>query len=197
MLFESVGPAGALIRKISNVEINDIFSSALAAGTARDSTLDTGADLNVEDLQQLEATQIGSTSARTYLHYLRAVGWHRMMVYILLLLLAIAIQTVTPVYLQIWSTFNDTHDDADARRKLGVFLGGYAVFEVAYSIALTSLFYYLIMEITLRAALALHTGQFSALMKVPAEFFSTTPVGQILSRFSQDIFIIDDLFPIR
>jgi ABC-type multidrug transport system fused ATPase/permease subunit len=37
---------------------------------------------------------------------------------------------------------------------------------------------------------------FSALMKTTIEFFNTTHPGQIISRFSQDIFILDDLFPI-
>ncbi|KAJ7122933.1 P-loop containing nucleoside triphosphate hydrolase protein [Mycena epipterygia] len=136
------------------------------------------------------------TTNKTYLHYMRSVGWNRMAIYALLLLVTIAIQVVTPVFLQIWSTFNDTHSARAARNKMGIFLGSYAIFEVFYSIAITVLFYYVIMAVTLRASANLHAGIFSGLMKTSIEFFSTTHPGQIISRFSQDIFVLDDLFPI-
>ncbi|KAJ7666509.1 P-loop containing nucleoside triphosphate hydrolase protein [Mycena rosella] len=102
----------------------------------------------------------------------------------------------TPVFLQVWSTFNDTHSAREARSKTGVFLGSYAIFEVFYSIAITALFYYVIMGVSLRASANLHSGLFSGLMKASIEFFSTTHPGQIISRFSQDMFVLDELFPI-
>ncbi|KAF7354865.1 p-loop containing nucleoside triphosphate hydrolase protein [Mycena sanguinolenta] len=51
-------------------------------------------------------------------------------------------------------------------------------------------------SVALRASANLHAGLFSALMNTAIEFFSTTHPGQIISRFSQDIFILDELFPI-
>jgi ABC-type multidrug transport system fused ATPase/permease subunit len=119
-----------------------------------------------------------------------------MWLYAILLLIAIGIQVATPVFLQIWSTFNDTHSARVSRSRTGIFLGSYAIFEVLYSISITVLFYYVIMVVTLRASANLHAGLFSALMKTTIEFFGTTHPGQIISRFSQDIFILDDLFPI-
>jgi hypothetical protein len=111
----------------------------------------------LEEMEPLEASS-HSTSRKIYLHYMRSVGWHRMTVYALLLLVAIAIQVVTPVFLQIWSTFNDTHSDREARNRTGIFLGSYAIFEVFYSISITVLFYYVIMAVTLRASANLHAG---------------------------------------
>ncbi|KAJ7499429.1 P-loop containing nucleoside triphosphate hydrolase protein [Mycena latifolia] len=136
------------------------------------------------------------TTRKTYLHYMRSVGWTRMALYASLLFLAIAIQVVTPVFLQIWSTFNDTHSARAARNKGRLFLGGYAIFEVLYSIAVSALFYFVIMKVSLRASANLHAGLFSGLMKTSIEFFATTPPGQIISRFSQDTFMLDELFPI-
>jgi hypothetical protein len=152
-------------------------------------------DLEADDMQPLESTS-DSTTRKTYLHYMRSVGWHRMWLYAILLLIAIGIQVATPVFLQIWSTFNDTHSARVSRSRTGIFLGSYAIFEVLYSISITVLFYYVIMVVTLRASANLHAGLFSALMKTTIEFFGTTHPGQIISRFSQDIFILDDLFPI-
>ncbi|KAJ6463215.1 P-loop containing nucleoside triphosphate hydrolase protein [Mycena vitilis] len=137
-----------------------------------------------------------STTFKTYLHYLRSVGWNRMMLYAVLLLGAIGIQVATPVFLQVWSTFNDTQSASQSRKRTGVFLGSYAIFEVLYSISITVLFYYVIMVVTLRASANLHSGLCSALMNTTIEFFGSTNPGQVISRFSQDIFILDDLFPI-
>ncbi|KAJ6567387.1 P-loop containing nucleoside triphosphate hydrolase protein [Mycena vulgaris] len=152
------------------------------------------------DGDELEEPEIApdsiSATRKTYLHYLRSVGWIRMTLYAFLLFFAIGIQVATPVFLQIWSTFNDTHSARAARNKLGLFLGAYASLEVLYSIAITALFYYAIMGVSLRASANLHAGLFSGLMKTSIEFFSTTHPGQIISRFSQDIFVLDELFPI-
>ncbi|KAJ7477237.1 P-loop containing nucleoside triphosphate hydrolase protein [Mycena galericulata] len=160
-------------------------------------------DQATEDLEETEIDEpeplemdLGHTTRQTYLHYMRSVGWDRMALYAVLLLVAIAIQVATPVFLQIWSTFNDTHTTLAARNRMGIFLGSYAIFEVLYSIAITALFYYVIMAVTLRASSNLHAGIFSSLMKTSIEFFDTTNAGQIISRFSQDIFVLDDLFPI-
>ncbi|KAJ7667519.1 P-loop containing nucleoside triphosphate hydrolase protein [Mycena polygramma] len=165
-------PTVEIISKDSMEEQND-----LCVGEALDSSFD-------------------STTFKTYLHYLRSVGWNRMAIYAILLLGAIGIQVATPVFLQVWSTFNDTHSASQARKRTGVFLGSYAVFEVLYSVSITVLFYYVIMVVTLRASANLHSGLFSALMNTTIEFFGTTNPGQIISRFSQDIFMLDDLFPI-
>ncbi|KAJ7727914.1 P-loop containing nucleoside triphosphate hydrolase protein [Mycena metata] len=158
---------------------------------------------DVEDTEEPEADEIVAlesdskfTPGQTYLHYMRSVGRNRMTLYAILLLVAIGIQVATPIFLQVWSTFNDTHSTRLSRNKTGVFLGGYAIFEVLYSISITVLFYYVIMVVTLRASANLHHGLLSALMKTTIEFFSTTHPGQIISRFAQDIFILDDLFPI-
>ncbi|KAJ7179600.1 P-loop containing nucleoside triphosphate hydrolase protein [Mycena filopes] len=148
--------------------------------------------------EELDAFELGSyaTKSKTYLHYMRSVGWNRMVLYAILLLVAIGIQVATPIFLQVWSTFNDTHSSRLARNKTGIFLGGYAILEVLYGVSITVLFYYVIMVVTLRASANLHAGLFSALMQTTIEFFGTTHPGQIISRFSQDIFILDDLFPI-
>ena len=47
----------------------------------------------------------------------------------------------------------------------------------------------------LRASSNLHNQVFRAVTKSPMEFFDTTPVGQILNRFSKDIDEIDNRLP--
>ncbi|KAJ6612168.1 P-loop containing nucleoside triphosphate hydrolase protein [Mycena sp. CBHHK59/15] len=187
---------GNLIR--DNIVGSDHDEQVTTVGTSMKSEALETLDETVLELDEAETSEpvSGSSQGKPYLHYMHSVGIKRMVIYGLLLLLTISIQVVTPVFLQIWSTYNDTHSTDDARNRLGFFLGGYAIFEIFYSIAITALFYYVIMVVTLRASANLHSGQFAALMRTSVEFFGTTHPGQIISRFSQDIFILDDLFPI-
>ncbi|THU98303.1 P-loop containing nucleoside triphosphate hydrolase protein [Dendrothele bispora CBS 962.96] len=136
----------------------------------------------------------GSIARRAYMHYARAAGWRHMAVYALLLLLTVGIQTITPIYLQIWSTFNDQH--ASDVKSLSVYLPGYAGVEVAYTIALCYLFYYMIIVVSQRASYNLHEWQFSAVIQAPMQFFDSTQVGQVINRFSQDISYIDGGLPL-
>lgn len=45
------------------------------------------------------------------------------------------------------------------------------------------------------AARKMHTTLLSGILHAPNFYFNQTPVGRILSRFSQDIKIVDDRFP--
>ncbi|KAJ6543922.1 P-loop containing nucleoside triphosphate hydrolase protein [Mycena capillaripes] len=185
---------GRLIRENIHRHTSEEHILAVERTSAESEASEEPDDLD-DEMQPLESSS-DSTKRKTYLHYMRSVGWNRMTFYGILLLIAIGIQVATPIFLQLWSTFNDKHSARASRNRTGIFLGGYAIFEVLYSISITVLFYYVIMVVTLRASANLHAGLFSALMKTTIEFFSTTHPGQIISRFSQDIFILDDLFPI-
>ncbi|KAJ3769093.1 P-loop containing nucleoside triphosphate hydrolase protein [Lentinula raphanica] len=135
-----------------------------------------------------------SIATRSYMHYCRAAGWYCIATYVLLLLLTVGIQTITPVYLQVWSTYNDSH--AFSRKSITTYLPGYAAVEVAYTLALCYVFYYMIMILSQNASRNLHEWQFSAVMLAPISFFDSTQVGQTINRFSQDIAYIDGGLPL-
>ncbi|KAJ4482345.1 P-loop containing nucleoside triphosphate hydrolase protein [Lentinula aciculospora] len=135
-----------------------------------------------------------SIATRSYMHYCRSAGWNCIAIYILLLLLTVGIQTITPVYLQVWSTYNDSH--FSNRKSVVAYLPGYAAIEIAYTFALCYVFYYMIMILSQNASRNLHEWQFSAVMKAPMSFFDSTQVGQTINRFSQDIAYIDGGLPL-
>ncbi|KAJ3893006.1 P-loop containing nucleoside triphosphate hydrolase protein [Lentinula edodes] len=135
-----------------------------------------------------------SVAMRSYMHYCRAASWYCIAVYLLLLLLTVGIQTITPVYLQVWSTYNDSH--FSNRKSVVAYLPGYAAIEIAYTFALCYVFYYMIMILSQNASRNLHEWQFSAVMHAPMSFFDSTQVGQTINRFSQDIAYIDGGLPL-
>ncbi|SJL11398.1 uncharacterized protein ARMOST_14801 [Armillaria ostoyae] len=190
-LSASPGGIGHLIRDGTITALAD--QAATVTGQSSD-----GADiLNESDKddaakEEIEATQSRNATLRTYMHYAQGAGYDRMLIYIIFLAVTVGIQIVTPVYLQLWAEANS----GGTYPHLGQYLGGYAGIEVAYAIAFTVMFYYFIMIIVPEASTKLHAGQVEAVMNEPMSFFDGTTAGRIISRFSQDIFILDFEFPL-
>ncbi|KAE9399237.1 P-loop containing nucleoside triphosphate hydrolase protein [Gymnopus androsaceus JB14] len=82
------------------------------------------------------------------------------------------------------------------RVMLGKYLGGYAAFELLFSISISALFFYALPILANFASINLHASAMSAVLASPLHFFSSTTAGQIISRFSQDMTLIDTDFPI-
>ncbi|KAI0667969.1 P-loop containing nucleoside triphosphate hydrolase protein [Trametes maxima] len=186
------GPTGSLIREHSQ-------SSVITEETAQQVTTfdDTVEDIDKAEAEQeeIDAIQHGSNGLTAYLHYFSGAGYPSMAVYGVFLVVTVGIQIITPVYLQLWAAANDK-GQGSASSILGRYLGGYAAVEVAYTIAFTTVFYFFIMRLVPGASSALHADAFSAVMASPMSFFGGTSAGKIISRFSQDVFIVDFEFPL-
>ncbi|KAJ3185200.1 hypothetical protein HDU85_001248 [Gaertneriomyces sp. JEL0708] len=141
--------------------------------------------------EELESIQQGTITLATYASYIRAAGPRRMMVYFIFLLLTVGIQIFTPIYLQLWSSWHDR-----GNREVGAFLGGYAAVEVIYGLAFTLVFYWVIMTVVPGASKVLHEGLAKGVLSAGMSFFDASSAGQIINRFSQDIFIVDFEFPL-
>ncbi|KAJ6498330.1 P-loop containing nucleoside triphosphate hydrolase protein [Mycena vulgaris] len=195
-LLASHTPAGALLRDhVPNVQPGAITSTAILE--CQPEFVQRKDDAESPSKDGAEAVPIGSVSGQTYSHYWHAVGWLRMTIYGLLLVVAVGLQSGIPVYIQGWTrVIGDSHRQNTDSKKLAWYLGGYALFELGYSIAICALLYYVVMVVCQRASRNLHSLQLNALMKTPLQFFDATPTGQIISRFSQDFLNIDSQFPL-
>ena len=63
------------------------------------------------------------------------------------------------------------------------------------SLLLTIISFFCFYLVALKASENLHDQMINTVMKAPALFFDTNPVGRILNRFSKDIGCMDDLLP--
>ncbi|KAH9846462.1 P-loop containing nucleoside triphosphate hydrolase protein [Lenzites betulinus] len=162
--------------------------------TAYDDTLE-DIDKAEAEQEEIDAIQHGSSGISVYLHYFAGAGYTYMSIYGIFLVVTVAIQIITPVYLQLWAAANDNGDGSESS-ILGRYLGGYAAVEVAYAIAFTTVFYYFIMRLVPGASESLHSSALNSVMNSPMAFFGSTSAGKIISRFSQDIFIVDFEFPL-
>ncbi|KAH9915163.1 P-loop containing nucleoside triphosphate hydrolase protein [Epithele typhae] len=186
------GPTGTLIRDHSSTSAGTVDDAPQAV--TFDDTID---DMDKADAEQeeIDAIQHGSSGFGAYLHYFAGAGYSSMLIYAIFLFVTVGIQIVTPVYLQLWAAANDS-GAVSTSSVLGKYLGGYAAIEVAYTIAFSTVFYFFVMRIVSGASTALHRDAFAAVMAAPMSFFGGTSVGKVVSRFSQDTFIVDFEFPL-
>lgn len=186
------GPTGALIRDHS--QLSDITEESGSQVTAFDDSVE-DIDKAEAEQEEIDAIQHGSSGISAYLHYFKGAGYSSFAVYAVFLFVTVGIQIITPVYLQLWAAAND-NGSGSASSILGRYLGGYAAVEVAYTIAFTTVFYFFIMRLVPGASDTLHSHAFDAVMAAPMSFFGATSAGKIISRFSQDVFIVDFEFPL-
>ncbi|TBU48077.1 P-loop containing nucleoside triphosphate hydrolase protein [Dichomitus squalens] len=191
-LLSADGPTSALVKE--HVQTSSGVMEAVQQVTNFDDSLE-DVDKAEAEQEEIDAIQHGSNGFAAYLHYFAGAGYPSMLIYATFLVVTVGIQIVTPVYLQLWAAAND-HSSGSASSILGRYLGGYAAVEVAYSIAFTTVFYFFIMSLVPRASTALHANAFKAVMATPVSFFGSTSIGKVISRFSQDVFIVDFEFPL-
>ena len=77
------------------------------------------------------------------------------------------------------------------RHSIGFYMGMYALSAIALGI-FTFLRVFGITRFGIRASKNLHNDLVASIMKAPMSFFDTTPTGRIISRFSKDIYSIDN-----
>ena len=144
-----------------------------------------------KDLMQDEERKTGNVVLRAYMQYAAACGGKFVFSLVILLwCVAVAVSILTQWWLAYWS---DQQDSPNAR-SLGFYLGIYFALAVGY--ALLTLFrsvWYL--TLALYASKGLHDRMLKSVLRAPLTFFDTTPIGRIISRFSRDINILDELLP--
>lgn len=120
------------------------------------------------------------------LFYLKSAGLLLSLTVLALASLMEACTVASGIWLAKWSSANIT--STSERDK---YLGTYAGIGVAeaFFVLLTCL---MVALGAVTASLTLHNGLLTNIMHSPMLFFETTPLGRIVNRFSQDVYVIDE-----
>ena len=132
----------------------------------------------------------GNVQASVYKAYIHAIGGWPVAITILLLFVAFQGASIgTSAYLSYWdSQAVGTRDEN--MRYLYVYAG------ISFgSLAVLIVLRYFAMFAGIRAARIMHDSLLHAVIHTPASFIDTTPIGRILNRCSQDVYVIDEQFP--
>ncbi|KAI2497361.1 hypothetical protein MHU86_17126 [Fragilaria crotonensis] len=141
---------------------------------------------DVKTLVTREEREVGAVKAEVYLKYMRAGGgFFRFSFVFLFFILSTAVNLVRDVWISLW-----TSDTSFVKHGKEFYLGGYAGFAILVGV-FTFYRSYLLAFFGVRASKEMHQNVLSSIFRAPMSFFDTTPTGRILSRFSKDMFTID------
>ncbi|PNP80958.1 hypothetical protein FNYG_05425 [Fusarium nygamai] len=147
------------------------------------SSIDAGRKiLNIEAViskpkRRKELTQQGSVKWKVYGDYAKASSLWAVGLYAVTLVGAQIAEIGGNVWLKQWTEANDNSGaDVNVEKYLGIY--------VAFGLGSAGL-----------ASRNLHESMINAVLRAPMIFFETTPTGQLLNRFSSDIYRIDQSLP--
>nr|CAD7588456.1 unnamed protein product [Timema genevievae] len=143
-------------------------------------------------LIEAEVAQTGSVKWRVYGHYFRSIGAMFIVGTLLFNAFFQSFQVGTNMWLSAWSTnaYGAQNESGAQDLYLGVYgaLGIGQVLSVLVSMLSVSIG-------AINAASVLHNTLLANVFRLPQSLFDTTPIGRILTRFSSDVNVLDQTFP--
>ncbi|KAE8213125.1 hypothetical protein CF327_g3329 [Tilletia walkeri] len=140
-----------------------------------------------EGMEKVSEAKIGF---KTYMVWARAAGVFCVVLSIASFAAAMTGTFGVQVYLQHWVLL----DPAEQERKFGQWMGGYWGVFAGYSFWYAFALYWTFCLVVPRAGIKLHQGLVNGILSAPLSFFNDLSTGSILNRFSQDLFIADDIW---
>nr|CAD7197173.1 unnamed protein product [Timema douglasi] len=139
-----------------------------------------------------EVAQTGSVKWHVYGHYFRSIGTMFIVGTLLFNAFFQSFQVGTNMWLSAWSTnaYGAQNETGAQDLYLGVYgaLGIGQVLSVLVSMLSVSIG-------AINAASVLHNTLLANVFRLPQSLFDTTPIGRILTRFSSDVNVLDQTFP--
>ncbi|XP_034235576.1 multidrug resistance-associated protein 1-like isoform X2 [Thrips palmi] len=150
-----------------------------------------------ERLTEAEVAETGSVSLKVYSHYCRAGGLWLCFATMLFNALYQACAVGTNVWLTQWSADHETAQKLNttmSHQQRDLYLGIYGLFGFGQALTL------FISDVAPRlgawyAAKVMHDVMLHGVVRAPLSFHDVTPQGRILSRFSKDVDVMDNLLP--
>lgn len=142
-------------------------------------------------LMQTEERKTGNVLARAYYKYARACGG---LLHFSALLFFWCATVALSVIVNWWLSYWAEQEEMNTTRPLSFFLGIY--FALAFGYAVLVMFRGIwFLTLALVASRKLHASMLKSVLHAPMSFFDTTPIGRIISRFSRDVSVLDELLP--
>ncbi|CAI7591777.1 unnamed protein product [Penicillium manginii] len=170
--------------KETNTEI-DLFDDQESQHEPQESTLESLGDSSGSDKRQ------GGADMSIYKYYFSALGWERISFLLLFLIIDSGIGGFRYIWIELWSSSNSRGSNPD----LGYWLGLYTCFSFIEAAALTLAVYWTWVVIVPVASRNLHSKVLSACMSASLSYLSNVETGSLVTRFSQDMRLVDMILP--
>lgn len=147
-------------------------------------------DIDAKKLMTKEERNTGSVKLSVYLKYIRAGGGFIFFSFIFLAyMLSTGTSLMTSVWVAMWTA--DAPSDYSNGKSETFYIVGYLLLSILLGI-MNFIRSYALASFGVRSSFVLHGKVLRSVLKAPMSFFDTTPTGRILSRFSKDLFSVDN-----
>ncbi|KAA8499894.1 Multidrug resistance-associated protein 1 [Porphyridium purpureum] len=145
-----------------------------------------------DTLISTEDRNTGNIKLQVYLDYAKNCGGTvRFIVVLIFFAVTTTVGVLNNWWLSYWSEEESVNPD---RYTNGFYLGIYFLLAIAFAV-MTFIRTIIFLRMALGASKKLHERCYFSVTHAPMEFFDTTPIGRILSRFSKDVGACDTLVP--
>ncbi|KAF5252095.1 hypothetical protein FANTH_2843 [Fusarium anthophilum] len=140
---------------------------------------------NEEDTRR----QLGDSTV--YRYYFSSTGGIFMIVLLVLEIIWAFLESFPTIWLKFW-----TDDNTKGNDQASYYLGIYAALQVTAVIWFALLIWFVIVLVAAKSGITLHKRLLSTVVRAPLSLFTTTDLGSITTRFSQDIGMVDNHLPL-
>ncbi|KAL9934167.1 hypothetical protein V8E36_007249 [Tilletia maclaganii] len=141
-----------------------------------------------KDGNDIDEVKQGKVKAEYYHFWMKCAGYFWCSVVVVTCVLATAGVFGMQAYLQKWTNL----DPSTQRAQFGPLLGGLGAFLFFYVLTQAAELYTMFAVVPAKAGLQLHRRLLAGILSAPLPFFEGRSSGQVLNRFSQDLFAADN-----
>ncbi|KAI6769290.1 hypothetical protein HG531_010394 [Fusarium graminearum] len=126
-----------------------------------------------------------------YRYYFSSIGGLFMVTLLGLEIIWAFLGSFPTIWLKFW-----TDDNEKGNNRAGYYLGVYAALQIIGVIWFAILIWFVIVLVAAKSGITLHKRLLSTVIRAPLSLFTTTDLGSITTRFSQDIGMVDNHLPL-
>ncbi|KZF23306.1 multidrug resistance-associated protein [Xylona heveae TC161] len=132
-----------------------------------------------------------STDLSVYKYYFSSLGWLRVSMLLIFFIMEAGIGGFRYVWIELWSSSGDNARDS----RLGYWLGLYGAWSFIEASGITLAVFWTWVVIVPAASRNLHATVLRSCMSAPLSFLSNVETGALVTRFSQDMRLVDMILP--
>lgn len=141
------------------------------------------------EIKEDKRRQLGDSTV--YKYYFGSIGKVFLVILLGIEIVWAFLQSFPTVWLKFWTESNGQGND-----NSGYYLGVYAALQIMGVLWFALLIWFVLVIVAAKSGISLHQRLLSAVVNAPLSLFTTTDLGAITTRFSQDIGILDRNLPL-
>ncbi|PON29457.1 hypothetical protein TGAM01_v201706 [Trichoderma gamsii] len=191
--FETLSTAGGYVQSLKenkSISVTDAGQDEISSESAAEPSVPK-VEYKAKQIEAKDDKRRQTGDSTVYKYYFGSIGTLFIVTLLGLEIIWAFLQSFPTVWLEFWSDSN-----AQGHNRPGLYLGVYAVLQVVGIFWFALLIWFVLVTIAAKSGLSLHHRLLSAVISAPLSLFTTTDLGAITTRFSQDIGILDNNLPL-